>query len=118
MTRGDRLLIAVLAAACVLTWSLAAVARGEARQIAISSPAGSTSVPVFEDQTIHVQGRAGELVVKIEHGSVRVTDADCPDRICVSTGAVSAPGEVVACVPNGVVLRVEGSGDELDVRVR
>lgn len=118
MTHGDRLLIAVLAAVSLLTWPLAAVARGEARQLAISSPEGSTSVPVLEDQTVRVQGRSGEMVVQIEHGSVRVLEADCPDGICVSTGAVSAPGEVVACVPNGVVLRVEGSGDELDARIR
>jgi hypothetical protein len=48
-----------------------------------------------------------------------VTDSTCPDRVCVHTGAISAPGSMIACVPNGVVVRIGGEeSDGLDARVR
>ena len=119
MTRGDRLLIVALAVVCLLAWPIVAAARTSGESVEISGPAGMTVVSLSEDRTLHVSGRSGELTVVVEGGAVRVDEAECPDHVCVKTGAVSASGSLVACVPNEVVIRVGGGdADGLDARIR
>lgn len=67
--------------------------------------------------------------VEYNGGKVRISQADCPDQVCVQTGWVSRLGQVAACVPGHLILSVNnasnptvsGSGEttqEVDVVVR
>lgn len=120
MTRGDRLLIAVLACLALLAWPLAsAVAGGRGGQVVMSAPGGETVAALSDDGVYRIQGAKGIVTVAVDAGVVRVLQSDCPDHTCVRTGAVSAPGSVIACVPNGVVVRIGSEGDDgLDARIR
>jgi hypothetical protein len=57
-----------------------------------------------------------------EAGRIRFAQADCPDQICVRTGWISRPGQLAACVPGRLILKIEGQSDEdpnaVDVIVR
>ncbi|MHB1136299.1 MAG: NusG domain II-containing protein [Coriobacteriia bacterium] len=120
MTRGDRLLIAALVCMSLLAWPLtAARADGQGGQAFIAGPGGESAVSLSRDAEYHIAGATGDVVVHVSNGAVRIAESGCPDQICVRTGAVSSPGSVIACVPNGVVVRVGGEGDgRLDARVR
>lgn len=119
MTRADRLLVVALAVLALIAWPLVAAAAGSGQRVTISGPAGESVVALSEPGTLLVEGRAGTVCVVIEGETVRVTEADCPDQVCVKTGAISSAGAVIACVPNGVVVQVEGGGDGgLDARIR
>lgn len=119
MTRADRLLIVSIAALALAAWPLVAMGAGAGDRVTITGPAGVSSFPLADERTLTVQGRVGEVSVVIDRGEVSVRDADCPDLICVKTGAVSAGSSVIACVPNGVVVRIDRSGDdEFDARIR
>lgn len=50
------------------------------------------------------------LTVHIEDGRVWVTDADCPDKLCEHTGAISRAGQQIVCLPNAVVITLTGDG--------
>ena len=50
-------------------------------------------------------------------GSVCFEESDCPDRLCVKKGKLSIAGEIAVCLPNGVVLQLEGEGDQPDIVV-
>lgn len=52
----------------------------------------------------------GHLTVVIESGSIRIEDADCPNRFCVRMGAIRSPGQVLVCLPNQIVVRIVGTG--------
>jgi len=43
-----------------------------------------------------------------------VTDADCPDRLCVKQRAISKQGETIVCLPHRLIVKIEG-GDAPDV---
>lgn len=43
----------------------------------------------------------------IENGMASISDADCPDRICVNTKPVKHVGEAIVCLPNMVIITVE-----------
>ncbi len=46
--------------------------------------------------------------VIIENGMVWVEDADCPKRNCVHQGPINRIGDIIACPPHKLVLRIVG----------
>ncbi|HHT91817.1 MAG: NusG domain II-containing protein [Bacillota bacterium] len=50
----------------------------------------------------------GFNVVEINEGQVRVSEADCPDLLCVNTGWRRHVGQVIVCLPHYFVVRVVG----------
>lgn len=54
----------------------------------------------------------GYNVIEIRDGFVSVTDASCPDRICVHQGRISSAGENIICLPNRLIVTVEGGEKE------
>jgi hypothetical protein len=46
--------------------------------------------------------------ISYEDGKVRFEEADCPDQVCVRTGWLSSDGQISACVPGHVLLKIEG----------
>lgn len=59
------------------------------------------------DQEIEING--GTNILKIRNGSADMTEADCPDKLCVNQKAVSKNGESIICLPNKVVVTVDSS---------
>lgn len=53
-------------------------------------------------------------VLVIENGKADITDASCPDGICEDHIPISKNGETIVCLPNKVVIRIEGDGNEVD----
>lgn len=61
-----------------------------------------------------VGGRIGTSVLRVQAGRVRFIDSPCPGRICVHSGWLARSGEVAACLPNSVVVEVQGGEREYD----
>ncbi len=68
-----------------------------------------------EDRRLIVDGRLGPVVVVVEDAGLHVAESGCPQRLCISMGTKRRSGEMVACVPNGLVVRLEGGGQDPDV---
>ena len=49
--------------------------------------------------------------VRIKGGKVSVTEASCKNQVCVKHAAISAAGESIVCLPNRLVVSIEGSGE-------
>ena len=65
------------------------------------------------ETTIEVNGYQGGVnKVVINDGKVSMTEADCPDELCVKTGKISRVGETIVCLPNRVVVEIKGSPDD------
>ena len=58
-----------------------------------------------------IRGPLGETIIQIRAGRIRIADSCCPHRICVRTGWVEQAGRMIVCVPNRVMVRIEGQGD-------
>jgi hypothetical protein len=63
-------------------------------------------------QKLTIQGPLGPTTVVIESNTVRIIDSPCPLKICVKQGRISNPHEWVACLPNSILIDIEGDGDE------
>lgn len=62
-----------------------------------------------------------ELIVKTDHGNnivsivdntITMTEADCPDQVCVLSPSISKPGQSIVCLPHKVMIQVFGENDE------
>lgn len=85
------------------TW---AVVRVEGREIARYS--------LTQDGVYPLNG--GTNVLTVENGSAAVTQADCPDKICVEQGRVRYTGQCITCLPNKLTVTLEGGGEpEVDL---
>ncbi len=67
----------------------------------------------IEVDIIGVHGGRNHLV--IQNGVADVTDATCPDELCVNQKEISKTGETIVCLPNRVVVSIIGeSSHETD----
>lgn len=59
-----------------------------------------------ENQTIKIEyPDSGYNIVEIKDGTICISDADCPDRICVKTGVLKSYGIPVVCLPHHLVIK-------------
>jgi hypothetical protein len=65
-------------------------------------------VGLEEDRFVRLDGV--EMEIEVKRGKIRVARSDCPKQICVNMGWIKTPGQVIACVPNEVVVEID-SGD-------
>ncbi len=123
MSRTDRLLIAALACLALATTPVALALEGHSatgsETVIIEGPAGASRMPLGEEEIVTIDGSHGLVTVEVLGSAVRVAEAKCPDRTCVKTGWVRAPGSAIVCLPNGVTVRIGGARDDgLDAVVR
>lgn len=57
----------------------------------------------------------GTNVLRIEDGTAYMTEADCPDKLCVHQGRISKSGQVITCLPNKLTVTVRGAEGAVDL---
>lgn len=58
--------------------------------------------------------QGGSNTVSVERGRIRISQADCPDRICVNRGWISDGTEPIVCLPNKLLIEIVGGGEAFD----
>lgn len=74
--------------------------------------------PLSQDREIRIDSRDGTSynILVISHGRADVTEAGCPDGTCVNMHPISHSGETIICLPNRLVVQIEGeSASGVDV---
>lgn len=69
---------------------------------------GQYSLDEDAEIPIKIDGVTTNLLV-IEEGQADMTEADCPDKLCVHQKAISKSHETIVCLPNKVVVEIIGS---------
>ncbi|MDW7711860.1 MAG: NusG domain II-containing protein [Deferrisomatales bacterium] len=105
----DGLLLVGLLALHVYLWPAWGTKTPAAVQVV--SVSGVRTEPLAGSRELAVDGPLGTTRVRLDAGAVRVEDSPCPDKLCVAAGPVTRPGQVVACLPNRVALRVVGADE-------
>ena len=50
-------------------------------------------------------------ILVISGGEAWMSDASCPDHICVNSGKVSLEGQTIVCLPNKTIVSIVGGED-------
>lgn len=61
-----------------------------------------------EAATFEIQGAFGIMTLQIANNGIRVRHSSCPNQVCVRQGAAKRPGEMLVCVPNRLVILIQG----------
>jgi hypothetical protein len=68
--------------------------------------------PLDANETVTVNGPLGDTIVKINEGKAWIESSPCSNQTCVGMGYVHRQGQWAFCLPNKVMLIIEGTDDE------
>lgn len=81
---------------------------GRAVEVQVDGATVAT-LPLDIDTTFVINGAdGGHNTLVIADGKASVTEATCPDGVCVRHRAIERAGQSIICLPNKVVVRVVG----------
>ena len=66
------------------------------------------------DRQIEFAGDLGISTLEIKHGKVRFIASPCHAKVCIHSGWIHNTGQILACLPNGVLVELEGGTNEFD----
>lgn len=117
--KNDIFLIVILLAAAVVAYAGLRFYQhmNTDKAIAVVTIAGEEygRYPLDKDRTEKIELEDGSYnVLVISDGKADITEASCPDYICVNDRAVSMNHETIVCLPNQVVVEIE-NGEEAEV---
>ena len=67
-----------------------------------------------EEKTVTIDGTY-QLTVVLTRDGVWVSESNCPTQDCLHTGTVSRAGQSIVCLPEQVVIRLDGKSDGPDI---
>lgn len=112
MTKGDWLVVLVLLGVSLLGVAVVASAPAGARVLVTAEGELSFSASLDQHQQFAVEGPLGKTQLTIDESGVRVLSSPCPRKICMSMGPAKGTADLIACVPNRILVRVDDTGHE------
>ena len=68
--------------------------------------------PLSEETVVEIRQEDGSYnILRIRDGKAEITEASCPDKICVNHRPVNHQGESLVCLPNEVVVEIVNGGE-------
>ena len=115
--KNDLMFIALFLAAVILFGALYYACREEGDSISVRvDNKFYGEYPLSQDKQIELHSNGGYNLLVIKDGKATVTDASCPDGICSAHRPISREGESIVCLPNKVVVTVNGkSNNKVDI---
>ncbi len=107
---GDIIIVLAIAAVIILLFVLPSrQSSGELTAVIIADnievarvELNSVDVPIVFD--LHENG----VVITARDGHISFTSSTCADQICVNTGTLERAGDIAVCLPNRVLVKIEG----------
>lgn len=69
---------------------------------------------VEEPYTLTFEDERGTNTVLVEPGRIRISEADCPDQVCVNQGFISDGTVPIVCLPHRLLVEIVGAEGDLD----
>ncbi|MCC8066825.1 MAG: NusG domain II-containing protein [Clostridiales bacterium] len=110
MKKADIRLLLIVGAACVvlLIWRSLFQEDGASVVVQVDGEVYGT-YSLSKDQTIRINDTN---VLVISDGEAYMSEANCPDGLCISQGHISAEGTMIVCLPNRVVVQIVDTDDD------
>lgn len=112
MTGGDWLVVVLLLSAALAGMVWAATAPSGTRIVVTSNGRTCYSAPLDRYDSVDLPGPLGPTHLIIDSRGARISDSPCPRKVCVAMGVARHTGDLLACIPNRILVRVEGSAQE------
>ena len=119
MKKNDFLLIGVVLGLALAAYLGMSIFQGlnthDAEAVVLIDGEEYGSFPLDTDLIERIELSDGSFnVLEIKEGKADVTEASCPDGVCVNHRAVSKQGQSITCLPNKLVVEIR-NGEESGV---
>ena len=120
MSRNGKIVLMLLLAAAGISLAVIAMQREEiADPVARISRDGVVLKEIPLDQvgraySFVLEDELGSNTILVERGRIRVSQADCPDQVCVGQGWISDGTAPIVCLPHKLVIEIVGGGEAFD----
>ncbi len=114
--KSDIVLILVLISIfAIIMLTLSFISKGGNQVIVSVDGVKTYFFPLNEDLKFEITGyEGGTNYLVIKDGEAYLKDASCPDHLCIHMGKISRAGQSIICLPNRVVIEIEGKSSESD----
>jgi hypothetical protein len=112
MTAGDWLVVLFLLTASLAGIAWVAAAPGGTRVVVTSGKQILFTTPLDQPRSVDLDGPLGQTHLVIDDQGVRITSSPCPRKICISMGTVRHAGDLLACVPNRILVYIDSPAAE------
>lgn len=118
MKKQDYILIAgilLIGVALFIGYQILYHTPGDKVQITIDGKLYQT-LPLNQDAVVEIPTtEGGNNILTIEDGYADMTEANCPDGLCVNQKKISHEGETIVCLPHKIVVKIiDGDNTEDD----
>ena len=112
--KNDIILILSIILFALICAFLLSVFRSEGEYVCVIQNGKETArYPLSKDITVTLEN-GGTNTLVIENGYAFISDASCPDRICVHHKKIKYAGEAITCLPNKTVVKIGSGGKGVD----
>ena len=121
MTKGDKILISAIVVLSLLAYVIIYFSGSEDRDKYISVQFNGsefkrlTFTSKNDSYKYKLDTDEGLNIIEVDGDKVHMTEADCPDKLCIKQGYISKVGEVLVCVPNKVVVEIKSDNSEKEL---
>lgn len=114
MKKRDIILIASILAVAIALFLLVELTKEEGAGVVVKVDGVEIAeYSLSKNGTYPLNG--GTNILVIEDGRAYLSDANCPDKLCVHQGKISRTGEVITCLPNKLTVTVFGAEESVDL---
>lgn len=111
---GDFLLILIVFGLTAFLFIRFFFLKPAGKQVKITGKSTQNYYPADENKIIDVEGLLGITKVVIEDGEIWIEDSPCREKLCIKMGRIKRTHEQLVCIPNRVVVELEGEGGAVD----
>lgn len=113
--RGDIFLIGGCLLAALVCCGLWLLLRQDGGAVIVEQNGRETArYALNEDRTVRIEGEDGYNLLVIKSREVYLSEADCPNHLCVKTGKIRYAGQSIVCLPHRLAVRILGGASGLD----
>lgn len=109
MKRNDFILIAIiLVTAAAVLFGFNIIKKNGDKVVVKVNGKVVKELPLNQETTLKINGvNGGTNILIIKGGHAFITDASCPDKLCVKHKQIQYNGELIVCLPNRVTVEVK-----------
>ena len=114
--KRDLILIGALLLLALLSFILFSMGKNTGGWAVVSVEGSETARYSLAKKGVYsLNGGTNTLV--IEDGCAWISEANCPDHTCMRMGKIRYEGQVIVCLPNRLVVSIEGVKGQADLFV-
>jgi len=120
-TWADRLLLALVLIGIGISWQYIHALAGDGKAM-VTIYHGRTQLaqyPLRAQKPVHftAKGELGDSEIVIDGNGVFFLDSPCRNKLCILAGHKHEIGDIIACVPNRILVAISGAAKRFDAVV-